>query len=213
MVAAVLMPFVVLLAACSSDEETPVPEPRSVTTTIVPIRGADGSEIPAKDLDVLSARIEENARTARLDANTANQLRSVMLRSIGLSAEQTQCVIGQLPPNDDQPVGAITLMSSIPPGVLATCVGGALEPNAAPDLSDVPADEVRAALSGVLTSVWLESGLSRGEVDCMVAVAVSSLDDDAVRDLLVSPEPSAGPTRESIGGCLTRTRVDALIAG
>ncbi len=204
---------VVLLGACASDDEAPVPEPRSVTTTAVPVQGADGSEIPAADLDLLSARIEDNARTARLDATTANQLRTIMLRSIGLSAEQAQCVVGQLPPNDDQPVGAITLMSSIPPAILSACVGGALDPNPAPDLSGVPADELRTALSGVLTSVWLESGLTRGEVDCLVAASVSALDDDAIRSLLVSPDPSAGPSRESIGGCLTRSRVDALISG
>jgi hypothetical protein len=203
-----------LLCGCS-DETKPVAETRSVTTTAAPVVGRDGSVIPNADLDAVSAIIENRARTAKVDDATANQLRRVMLRSIGLTAEQADCVIGSLPPDPEGiAVGAVTLMSAIPPEGFMKCVDPTkFQPNPSPDFSAVPAAELRSTLSGVLSAVWADSGLVRNEVECMVDAVMASVDDSELGSLLQTQEPGAGTVARVVGGCLTAKRAKELAAG
>ncbi|HKY15475.1 MAG TPA: hypothetical protein VJM33_11175 [Microthrixaceae bacterium] len=214
------------LAGCSDDvpDAGDVARPPStpLPTVVVSSPTKDGATADPAKVALVVARLAnpEGASTPLGEVGVRNFYR-LRVRAMGLTSDEATCVADQLalaagPDVDNFTIADVSREAiGVNPAALSQCLSPnrmAELANTVPDLSRVPAAELRELMVGMGTSGMAAVGLSTAEAACISEATVGPASDADIQRAYAGELQLNQYLPDAVASCLTESRIDELAA-
>lgn len=190
-------------------------------TTSRPIDVAAPTTEPTTEIGRVIARLAGvDTGELRLGGEFNARFLAVQFRAVGLEPGEVDCAVAAVVAGatDDfaaRAVGSIMSVQMVTPTVLTGCVStdrlmDLASGGVRPDLSRVPADQLRSVFTSLATGGYLAGGFTEDEAACLATAAVGAASDQELAELTTAVDLSGFGVADALDGCVTPERIAEL---